>query len=183
MRVKGSHEIHKTAIISKKINIKGDGKLSIGAYTSIEDNVFIDLGQSGEVKIADRCNIKYGSVIRCYGGKIVIGKRSSIGEYTILAGHGGLIIGNAVIIAGHCYLSASEHIFYGEDPIRFQGETSFGINILDGAWLGARTTILDGVTVGSGCIVGASSLVTKNLKNNYVCIGVPCKEQYKRNQF
>lgn len=174
--------IHKDAVISPDAKICGDGDLHIAPYAVVEPNVLIDLGKSGSIHIGYRSKLKYGSVVRNYDGKIIIGTRSTIGEYSVLSGHGGLLIGNTVIIAGHCYLSAANHIFTGSDHIRFQGEVAQGISIKDGVWVGARSVILDGVCIEEGCVVGAGSVVSKNIRKEMVCFGNPCREIYKRSQ-
>lgn len=51
-----------------------------------------------------------------------------------------------------------------------------GITIKEGSYLGANVTVLAGVTIGCNCIVAAGSVVTKNIKDNSLCAGVPCKE-------
>jgi acetyltransferase-like isoleucine patch superfamily enzyme len=174
------HKIDESAIVSPDASIIGNGLLIVKPFAIIEANVLIDLGEKGIVTIGSRSKLKYGCVIRSYDGKISIGERTTICEYSILAGHGDIIIGDFVAIAGHSYLAASNHIFSSQDPIRFQGETAHGIEIQNNVWLGARSTILDGVKIGEGCVVGAGSVVTCDLKNNCVCVGVPCKEKYLR---
>lgn len=172
--------VHKLAEISDDVKIIGTGTLYIDAYSIIEPNVLIDLGTGGVIRIGSRSKLKYGCVVRSYDGEVTIGDRSTIGEYSVLAGHGGLFIGNAVIIAGHCYVSAADHIVSGIDHIRFQGEVAKGIQIDDGAWIGARCIILDDVHLGGGCVIGAGSLVTKSMRNRMVCFGSPCREKYER---
>jgi len=149
----------------------------VEAFATIEGNVLLDAG-SGEdahISIGSRAKLKWGTVIRSYDGWVEIGPRSSVGEYCVLAGHGGLSIGRAVIIAGHCHLSAAEHIFRGDVAIRFQGEESHGISIGDGCWLGAQVVVLDGVQVGAGTVVGAGSVVTRDLAAEAVAVGAPCR--------
>ncbi len=176
-------QIDKHAIVSADTKIIGAGELTIGPHTIVEAGVLIDLGIAGSVYIGPRTKLKYGCVIRSYDGNIRIGSRSTIGEYSILAGHGGLTIGDAVIIAGHCYLSAAEHIFSGKDHIRFQGELAKGIRVGDGAWIGARCVVLDGVVIGCGGVIGAGSVVTRNIEKNMVCYGNPCRSIYPRNHY
>jgi len=172
---KSNIDISKSANLADSIKIIGDGELIIGSYTSIEDNVLIDLGNNGKIVIGKKSKIKYGSVLRSYDGNIDIGNRTSVGEYSILAGHGGLKIGHTVIIAGHCHISAANHIYHSNDAIRFQGETTKGISIDDGVWLGAKTVVLDGIKIGCQTVVGAGSIVTKTLPSDVVAVGSPCK--------
>ena len=57
-----------------------------------------------------------------------------------------------------------------------QGVYSKGpVVIGDDVWLGAGAMVLDGVQIGKGCIVGAGSVVTKNLPDYAVAVGVPAK--------
>ena len=109
-------------------------------------------------------------------GRIDVGSRVTIGEYCYLAGHGGLTIGDNSIVAPHCCISAANHIFDDlSAPIRFQGETTLGIHIGSDVWIGARTVILDGVSIGNGCVIGAGSVVTKSLPDYAIAIGSPCE--------
>lgn len=172
--------IDETALISPDANIIGVGKLVVGPLAIIEANVLIDLGKKGVITIGSRSKIKYGCVLRAYDGRITIGERTTICEYSILAGHGDIFIGDFVAIAGHAYIAASNHIFSSNDPIRFQGETADGIKIKNDVWMGARCTVLDGTEIGEGCVIGAGSVVMRNLKGNYVCVGAPCREKHLR---
>ena len=173
-----SLEIHPTAKVAESVHITGNGQVRIGKHCTLERNVLIDSGSAvnAVVEIGDRSKLKYGTVVRTYNGSIRIGKRVSVGEYCVLAGHGGLTIEDAVIVAGHCYFSAADHIFDSNIPIRFQGESVTGITIEFGAWIGAHCTVLDAVSVGKNTVVGAGSVVTKTLRNDKICFGVPCIE-------
>ena len=170
-------EIDESAIISPDAKFKGNGSVVIGAFSILEDFVLLDTGSNphSTITIDSRSKVKYGAVLRTYDGFIKIGSRTSIGEYSIVAGHGGLKLGDCVIIAGHCYFSPSNHIFSSNIPIRFQGETAKGIIINNNCWLGAQCCVLDGITVGKNVIVGAGSIITKDLPENNLCKGTPCK--------
>jgi acetyltransferase-like isoleucine patch superfamily enzyme len=163
--------------ISSKATIKGRAKLRLGAFTVIEDYVLLDTGLSLKsfITLGTRCKIKQGAVLRTYDGDIEIGNRVSVGEYSVIAGHGNIMIGDCTVIAGHCSISASNHIFVAEESIRFQGETTQGIMIGKNVWIGAGSVILDGVIIGDGSVIGAGSLVSHTLPANVICFGVPCR--------
>lgn len=173
-------QIDSTVNLKSTVIILGKGAVIIEPYVTIEDYVLIDTGELGLIHIGSRSKLKHGTVLRAYDGFIKIGNRVTIGEYSILAGHGGIVINDTVAIAGHCYITAQNHIFSSDIPIRFQGETTKGINIGFGAWIGGRCVVLDGTNVGEHCIVGAGSIVTKSLSKNMVCYGSPCKEIHLR---
>ena len=59
--------------------------------------------------------------------------------------------------------------------IKNQGVTSQPIVIGDNVWLGCRVTVLGNITIGSGTIVGAGSVVTKSIPENVIAAGNPCK--------
>ncbi len=83
-------------------------------------------------------------------------------------------IGDWVFIAPNCVLACSGHAI---DPgQRSQGiGTSKPIVIQDRVWIGANSTILGGVTIGKNSIIGAGSVVNKDIPSGVIAAGVPCK--------
>ncbi len=139
--------------------------------TAVLDNSF-----GGEISIGKNTEILNGVLILTYGGNINIGDNCSINPYSVLYGHGGLAIGNNVLIAAHCVIIPANHNFSEiEEPINKQGLTCKGIIIEDDVWLGTGCKILDGVTIGKGSIIGAGSIVTKSIPGNSVFVGNPAK--------
>ena len=83
-------------------------------------------------------------------------------------------IGNAVSVGPQTMLITGSHQIGGS--LHRAGElTPKPIQLNDGCWLGARCTILPGVTVGEGAIVAAGSIVTKDVPPNTLVAGVPAK--------
>ncbi|MCY0870579.1 MAG: DapH/DapD/GlmU-related protein [Firmicutes bacterium] len=64
-----------------------------------------------------------------------------------------------------------------------RGVNQKGIVIEDDCWLGARTVVLDGVTIGRGCVIGAGSVVTKDVGPMSIVVGVPAKPIGRRGTF
>ena len=80
---------------------------------------------------------------------------------------------NAFIAPGVCISCAGHSI---DKQQRAQGiMTSKPITIQDDVWIGANSTICAGVTIGKGSVIGAGSVVTKDIPQNVVAAGVPCK--------
>lgn len=69
-----------------------------------------------------------------------------------------------------------------ELPIREQGVTREGIIIEDDCWLGSGVKVLDGVTIGKGCVIGANSVVTKDIPPYSVAVGAPARVIKKRGE-
>ena len=157
--------------------VKGKGTISIGKFTAIDSSCALDSdnNKNSFIRIGERSKLKHGVILKTYNGYIDIGDRVTIGEYSIIAGHGGVSIGDYTIIAGLCYISAQNHIHESNIPFRFQGETAKGIHIDTNVWIGGRVTITDGVHIGRNSVIGAGSVVTKDVPNNSIVVGVPGK--------
>jgi len=129
------------------------------------------------VKIMRRAEIQDYVIIRTFENTVVIGEYSQINPYTIIYGGSGVHIGRNVMIAPHCVLAAGNHDYRQlEKPMRHAGSLSRGpIIIEDGVWIGANSTITDGVTIGRDAVIGANSLVTKDVGAYEIWGGVPAK--------
>lgn len=103
-----------------------------------------------------------------------IGNHSSFNRNTVLRGK--YNIGNYVLIGPNCSIMGFNHRFDDVDKlISVQGRTIKGIIIEDNVWIGANTIILDGVTIGEGCVIGGGSVITKSIPPYSIAVGNPCK--------
>lgn len=150
--------------------------LILGEKVEIRDNVEFECA-NGKISLGNKTIILQDVKILSYGGPINIGENVSVNPYCILYGHGGLTIGDNVRIATGTVMIPSNHNYSRTDiPIYQQGETSLGITIGDDVWIGANVKILDNVNVSKGIIIGAGSVVTKSLTEEYgIYGGVPAK--------
>ncbi|MBD2139793.1 acyltransferase [Anabaena sp. FACHB-1237] len=107
---------------------------------------------------------------------IYIDDHTYIAPYVSIAGPGNVKIGKNCMIASHCGIYANNHVFTDVSlPIKDQGVTRQGIIIEDNCWLGHAVTVLDGVTIGQGSIIGAGAVVKKNIPPYSIAVGVPAK--------
>ena len=112
----------------------------------------------------------------CIRDRVSLGKRVSIHQFCYLDGQGEIEIGNDVAIANHVKILTSDHVFKNNDvAIKDQGIEIDKITIKDNVWIGAGATILKGVVIGENSIIGAQSLVNKNIPPNVIAAGVRCK--------
>lgn len=112
---------------------------------------------------------------------LVIGNNSGIGANSIIGR--GTTIGDNVMMGPECYIYTRNHTFSRTDiPMREQGMQDFKpVTIGNDVWIGARVTILPGVKIGNGCIIGAGSVVTKNLPDYAIGGGNPaCILKYRK---
>lgn len=128
----------------------------------------------GSILLGDRCRVSRGVVLRPHGGSIAIGRDSFLGEHVVIYGHGGVEIGPECLIAMHCRILSSEHVVppFGT-AIRTQGDILKPTRLERDVWLGAGVTVLGGVSIGEGCVVGAGAVVTRDLPPGSIAVGVP----------
>lgn len=92
----------------------------------------------------------------------------------LLEVHAEVVIGNRVQLGQQVMLLTNTHEL--GPPYRRSGSLqALPVRIGDGAWLGARSTILPGVTVGEGAAVAAGAVVTKDVPPNCLVAGVPAR--------
>jgi len=149
---------------------------SCGRKIGFGDNVHIS-GFS-RISIGDSTNFMTGSHLYANdGGKLTIGKRGSFNHNIHFgAAFGEITIGDNVLIGPNVVLRAADHVF--EDPatpIMDQGHCGRKISIGNDVWLAANVVVTSGVTIGNGVVVGAGSVVTEDLPEMSVCVGVPAK--------
>jgi acetyltransferase-like isoleucine patch superfamily enzyme len=120
-------------------------------------------------------SVIFGGVI--INGMVTMGKECSISNNSFLSGkRAGIFLGDYVMIAPNCVLVASSHGFKDiEIPMINQSTQSDPIFIEDDVWIGANCTITSGVRIGRGCIVGAGSVVTKDVTPYTIVGGVPAR--------
>ncbi len=164
--------------LSRRARIQSRGQISIGPDASIAEGVVLN-GRSESrigIKIGAAVAIREYAWLSANEGIIEIGDRSVIGQSVHIHGCGFCKIGADVLIGGHTAIMPGTHVFSDLTvPIARQGMTNKGIEIEDDVWIGANTVILDGVTIATGAVVGAGSVVTKDVPAFAVAYGNPAR--------
>lgn len=166
-------------ILGQGLVLRHPNRISLGDRVAIDDGVLLDASGAGEMGLIfdEDVIISRNCVIQGKTGPIRLGKKVDIGCNVILSSGNGIFVGNSVLIAGNCYVGGGRYLTERVDiPMMEQGVYSKGpVTIEDDVWLGAGATVLDGVRIGRGSIIGAGALVTKDLPEYSVAIGVPAK--------
>jgi acetyltransferase-like isoleucine patch superfamily enzyme len=154
--------------------------LHLGRSCFIDDRVTIFSHiDGGEVRLGDRVHLYRDTIIEVgAGGSVIIGDDTHIQAACNLKGFlGNLTIGRNVQVAPHCGFSPYEHNIEDRGaPIQRQGIRSAGHIVLDDdVWLGLGVAVLEGVHIGKGAVVGAGSVVTKDVPEYAVAVGVPAR--------
>lgn len=166
-------------ILGRNVVLRHPKNIEVNDNVTIDDNCVIDGRGAGENNLVfeDNVIINRNCMVQSKSGPIKIGKRTSIGCNCVIISMAGIELGEAVVMAGNCYLSAGKYHFEDKSiPIMDQGAYSNGpIKIGKHAWIGTSVTILDGVTIGEGAIIGAGALVNKDIPDFAIAAGVPAK--------
>lgn len=155
--------------------------IEVGQRCRIEPRVRIDpryasAGRSGQVSIGDGCELSTGAVLDCWGGRIQLGESVFVGPHCVIYGHGGVEVGRGSMLSMHSHILSSEHTVPGRDGrIRDLPDLLRPTFIGEDVWIGAGATILGGVRIGHGCVVGAGAVVTADLPDFSVAVGVPAR--------
>lgn len=155
-RVKRAFRSIMVAFARRLLNVMGEAQAK---------NIASQLGSCGR-------NLKLFYPLCVYGAaNITVGDDVSIGAFTHIWGNGGLYIGNRVMIASNNAITTLTHDHSAETPKETLVQRP--IIIQDDVWIGTHSTILPGVTLGRGCVVGAGAVVTHDVEPYAIVTGVP----------
>lgn len=161
---------------------RGDGRRTLGPDTHIGARTVIEGADGSELKIGR--GVWIGADCELSAGSLHIGPACSLQHRTQL--HGDVRVGAGLVGAAGIYASSGEHRFRegGACPIHLQDRAaraipwevrSAPIEIGEDCWLGLNVAIMRGVTVGRGCVVGANSVVTRDLPPYSIAAGTPAR--------
>ncbi|MET7280381.1 DapH/DapD/GlmU-related protein [Kribbella sp. NPDC005582] len=133
-----------------------DGRLEVGEHAMFEPNVWITVGDEAKVRI---------------GAGTILNIAVMVAALELVE------IGAHCMLANGCFVTDSNHRFDDpERPVPWQGFDSKGpTRIGDNVWLGANVVVTSGVTIGERCVVGANSVVTRDLPPYSIAAGAPAK--------
>ena len=148
-----------------------------------------DIRNKRHIKIGDHFTTGFGCRIEAFPLNderrlcLTIGKNVEINDYVHIAAVKSVTIGDNVLMASKIYISDCLHGSYSGDenddnpktPPNERRLSAKAVVIKDNVWLGEFVTVLPGVTIGKGTIVGSNSVVSKSLPDYVIAVGIPAK--------
>ena len=168
----------RNVIFGQNVVLRHPHKIRIGDNVVIDDNCLLDAkGESNQgIGIGSGVFIGRNTILSCKNGNIEIEDGANIGFNCEVFSASRVRIGRDTLLAAYCYVIGGDHDF--SDPGRAvleQGRRSQGVDIGEGAWLGAGAKVLDGVTVGDRAIIGAAAVVRDPVPPGAIAVGIPAR--------
>jgi acetyltransferase-like isoleucine patch superfamily enzyme len=179
LRVKRKYSL--PIVCSKKVLIDCDypinfslkGLLTLGLRDfglSPNDEVYLKMLEGGSICIRGPVSIGQGTKINIYENA-----KLSINERSFITGKTNIICCKEITIGSDCAISWNVQIMDSDLHQIEDQPRSAAIHISDRVWIGTNVTILKGVKIGSDSIIGANSLVNKDIPSHCVAAGNPAK--------
>ncbi len=181
-------KLNGTPAIESGVRLAYASNISLGPGVYLDKGVYLHALPAG-ITIGEATFIMHHSMLHVFNFRnlpqagITIGRNCFIGEFNVIRGQGGVTIGNDVYTGPMVKIVAVNHVYDDpQRPIREQGITAQGIVIEDDVWLGAGATVVDGVTIGRGSVIGAGAVVTTDIPPYSIAVGIPAKVVKDRRQ-
>lgn len=167
------------------LNYFYSGRISM-MFMSCGKNLYVirsvTLWNPNRIIVGDDVSIHKNAILATHSNdaRLEIGNGVVVGEYCHITALNNITIADGVLMGKKCLISDNNHGKIGKEEIMLppnqrkiisKGKVYIGRN----AWLGDNVVVLPGVYIGEGCIIGASSVVTKSIPPYTVCAGNPAK--------
>ena len=154
--------------LENKKKLYAYNSLSPEEETKMDGLIRLILGKAGE-------NAHIEPPFHCdYGKNIEVGRNFFANYNCTILDVGKVVIGDNVMFAPNVSIYTAGHPVH---PDSRNSGYEYGISITIGnqVWIGGNTVINPGVTIGSNVVIGAGSVVTKDIPDNTIAVGNPCK--------
>lgn len=156
--------------------------MKVGKSVVIGRNSVINAFSVEGIVLGDRVTIRENAWVQCSSHPSDPGVGLTIGDGTYVGPSAIFGVGGPISIGANCQLGSGVTMIAENHAIGADGRpsatevTRAGISIGEGCWIGHRAAILDGVTLGDHCVVGAGAVVTRSFPAGTTIVGVPGRE-------
>jgi acetyltransferase-like isoleucine patch superfamily enzyme len=158
------------------LKLRFRGRLKTDGLCFVCPGVTIEIGRHATLHLGRWSWIGHDSKIRVHEGEVRIGAKSVLGQECTISAFQHVSIGRECIIADRAMLIDFDHgVVETERPIRDQGIYKRDVRVGHNVWIGYGVAILRGVTVGDNCVLGTSTIVSRDVPANAVAAGVPVR--------
>ena len=172
----------KYATCARTVRLRGDGQLVFRGGYHLDENVELVMdtdghcAELGSIVLGSDVILRSGCVISADSGNVRIGDRTYLGSTLCTprrtgrpSDRGRRHVRPPVLVV------ASNHGLSGTEMFVHQQLSSSGVEIASNVWIGGHATIVDGVSIGSGSVVAAGAVVTRDVPRCTLVAGVPAR--------
>ncbi|MEM9882368.1 MAG: acyltransferase [Planctomycetota bacterium] len=146
-----------------------------GPGCDLRRGLHVHLGRGGGARFGARCVLDRGLSVESHG-RLIVGDRVIFGHRCTLGVRDRVEIGDDTLIAEMVSIRDHDHAFADPGrPIREQGFAVSPVRIGRDVWIGGKATVLRGVSIGDGAVIGANAVVTRDVPAGAVAVGVPAR--------
>ena len=164
--------------IGRGVVLRGPGAMQMGRKVMVDDYAALDAhGAGASIELGDYVSIGRFTSLVAKSARVCIEAAVNIGSYCRIASQSEVTIGESTLVAAYCYLGPGNHVRGNEATplIAREMELKGGVHIGKHVWIGAGSTILDGVRIGDGAVIGAHSLVRSDVPAGATAVGAPAR--------
>lgn len=177
------HGCGRGTVFGANVALRQPHRIVLGDNVVVSDGCVLDARSEGvdiALEVGSDSILANNVMISCKDGTVRIGARAGIGAQTIVHAVSASTVqmGDDVIVGPACYIAGggNYNIERLDVPMAKQGlrqgeDTRLG----DDVWLGARVSVLPGVTVGSGSVAAAGAVLRGSIPERSICAGVPAR--------
>lgn len=130
----------------------------------------------GRLVVGRWVHVGNGNSLRCHEGNLRIGDKCVFGKDNTVNCYLDIEFGAATIVADWVYVCDFDHVYADiHVPIKDQGIVKSPVRIGPDVWVGAKVTVLRGVTIGHGAVLAANSVINRDIPAMAIAGGVPAR--------
>jgi acetyltransferase-like isoleucine patch superfamily enzyme len=164
--------------IGMNVVLRHPHKIVVGNNVVIDDNCCLDAkGTTNRgITLGNGVFLGRNTILSCKNGDITLEEDANVGFNVEIFSAASVRVGARTLIAAYTYLVGGDHLFDRVDvPVLHQGRTAKGIDVGENVWLGAHVVVADGARIGRDAIVGAGAVVTGDVADFQIAVGVPAR--------
>lgn len=158
------------------LKLRWRGRLRTDGLCFVCAGVKLEIGPRATVTLGRWSWLGQGCKVRAHEGEVSIGAKTVLGQECTISAYQHVSIGRECIVADRVMMIDFDHgVVDVERPIREQGIYKRDVRVGHNVWIGYGACILRGVTVGDNCVIGTSSVVTRDVPDNAIVAGCPAR--------
>jgi acetyltransferase-like isoleucine patch superfamily enzyme len=158
------------------LKLRWGRRLQTDGVCFVGPGVKLEIGRGAVLRLGRWSWLGHGTKIRVHEGVCEIGAKTVFGQECTISAFQHVSIGRECVIADRVMLIDFDHgVVEVERPIRLQGIYKRDVRVGSNCWIGYGACLLRGVTVGDNCVVGTTTVVTKDVPDNAVVAGAPAR--------